>query len=344
MKPPIVTALTLGAYRGIVELTLRDLSAVNLIVGANNAGKSSILEAVGLVLRPPDPGQWVSAVRRRDADLSLVDGVWSMFPAAEGIHPEDGPQHSTPILLHAALANGARLVHATAQATEVPGLAESGEFSVRVDVAVDGEPPIELRFPGIKPVIHQVPLYRVFTVSPASHYTTSALVELLSQVIDAGRKQLAIQLMQVFDREIEDLDVIKSHGREAVRVTHARRGIVDMSSFGDGVRRTATLALTLSRASQGVLLIDEIEAGIHHSVLREVLGKLLAAADEAQVQVIATTHSLEAVDALVGAVMERDAPDALAAYWMRQKDGSREVRRYDAARLQRMREGGLDVR
>lgn len=81
-------------------------------------------------------------------------------------------------------------------------------------------------------------------------------------MVDAGRKQLAVQLMGVFDAEVEDLHVIKSHGREAVRVTHASRGVVDLSSFGDGVRRAAALALTLTRASQGVLLIDEIESGI----------------------------------------------------------------------------------
>ena len=62
-----------------VSLHARDYT---LLVGANNAGKSSILEAAGIVLRPPDPGQWVSAVRRRDSDMSLVDGIWSMFPGA----------------------------------------------------------------------------------------------------------------------------------------------------------------------------------------------------------------------------------------------------------------------
>lgn len=342
---PTLQSLSLECYRGIARLELSDLSPISLIVGANNAGKSSILEAAGLILRPSDPGQWVTAVRRRDADLSLIDGIWSMFPGAETIRPEDGPQQSAAIRLRAALGGDERLVNATAEVSAIPGTQEGEEdLALRVDVSVNGETAIQLSFPGIKPPKHQVPVYRVFTVTPASHYSTRVLVEQLSQVVDAGRKQLAVQVMRVFDDEVEDLDVIKSHGREAVRVTHASRGVVDLSSFGDGMRRAVVLALTLARASQHVLLIDEIEAGIHYGALRSVLGKLLEAAASAQVQILATTHSLEAVDALVAAVAERDDPGSLSAYWVRRKDGKHECRRYDFERLRRMREGGHDIR
>lgn len=110
------------------------------------------------------------------------------------------------------------------------------------------------------------------------------------------------------------------------------------------MRRSAALALALTRASQGVLLIDEIEAGIHHSVLRPVISKLLAAAATSQVQLLATTHSLEAVDAIIGSIEDRATPDALSAFWVQRQDGKHEVRRYDFAKLCMLREGGLDIR
>ena len=187
-------------------------------------------------------------------------------------------------------------------------------------------------------------MYRVFTVTPATHYSTKALVEHLSRVVDDGKKQLAVELLQVFDRDVEDLDVIASLGREAVRVTHRTRGVVDLASFGDGMRRSAALALALTRASQGVLLVDELEAGIHHTVLRPVLARLLEAAAAARVQILATTHSLEAVDAVIGSVEDRGTPDALSAFWVQRQDGRHEVRRYDFAKLGTLRDGGLDIR
>jgi hypothetical protein len=299
-------------------------------VGANNAGKSSMLEAAGIMLRPLDPGQWVSAVRRRDADMDLVDGIWSMFPGSEALHLDDDPQESSRIIIDATLGGTARHIEAAGSATQVPGSDGEAALAVRVNVSVNGEPVTELSFPSSKAVRHQMATYRVFTVTPASHYSTSIFVEQLSQVVDAGRKQLAVQLLQIFDPGVEDLDVIASLGRKAVRVTHARRGVADLSSFGDGMRRAAVLALALTRAAQGVLLVDEIEAGIHHSVLRPVLAKLLEAAATSQVQVLATTHSLEAVDAIMGAVEDRGTPDALNAFWVQ--------------RQATKHEGGFDIR
>lgn len=340
----VLQKLTLVAYRGISDLTLDGLTPVSLIVGANNAGKSSMLEAAGIVLRPRDHGQWVSAVRRRDADMDLVDGIWSMFPASQALHLDNDAQESSRIIIDATLGGTARHVEALASATQVPGSDGGAALAMRVNVSVTGEPMAELSFPASKVVRHQMATYRVFTVTPASHYSTSIFVEQLSQVVDAGRKQLAVQLLQIFDPGVEDLDVIASLGRTAVRVTHARRGVVDLSSFGDGMRRAAVLALALTRASQGVLLVDEIEAGSHHSVLRPVLSRLLEAAAVSQVQILATTHSLEAVDAVMGAVEDRGTPDALSAFWLQQQETKHEVRRYDFAKLCTLREGGFDIR
>jgi len=339
----ILQNLSLEAYRGISELSLEGLTSVNLVVGANNSGKSSILEAAGLLLRPPDPMQWISAVRHRDFDMSLVDGLWSLFPRGEALHPDDGPSVSEQIAIRASTTNGARFVEARCFASQSVGT-EAAAVSARVEVMVDGLPAVTMKFPSPGAPAHQVHVYRVFAVTPATHYSTKALVEHLSRVVDEGKKQLAVELLQVFDAGVEDLDVIASLGRESIRVTHRTRGVVDLASFGDGMRRSAALALALTRAYQGVLLVDEIEAGIHHSVLRPVLAKLLETAATSQVQILATTHSLEAVDAIIGAMEDRATPDALSAFWLQRQDNKHEVRRYDFAKLCTLRDGGLDIR
>jgi energy-coupling factor transporter ATP-binding protein EcfA2 len=364
----VLQKLSLIAYRGVSGLELENLTPVSLVVGANNSGKSSILEAAGLFLRPPDPTQWVNAVRHRDVDMSLVDGLWSLFPGGETLHPDDGPSTSEQIAIRGSTANGERFVEARCFASQSVG-ADAEAVSARVEVMVDGLPAVTMKFPSSAAPAHQVPVYRVFTVTPATHYSTKALVEHLSRVVDEGKKQLAVALLQVFDKDVEDLDVIASLGREAVRVTHRTRGVVDLASFGDGMRRSAALALALTRASQGVLLVDEIEAGIHHSVLRPVLARLLEAAAASRVQILATTHSLEAVDALLDCVQPPEAgsvsgsrsgahsasvsrsgssewylPERLSAFWVQRQDGKHEVRRYDFAKLCTLREGGLDIR
>src|SRR5689334_13710987 len=108
----VLRTLSLVSYRGISDLVLDRLTQVNLVVGANNSGKSSILEAAGLLLRPPDPAQWVSAVRHRDVDMALVDGLWALFPGGEALHPDDGPSTSEQIAVRGSTTNGERFLEA----------------------------------------------------------------------------------------------------------------------------------------------------------------------------------------------------------------------------------------
>jgi AAA15 family ATPase/GTPase len=92
-----------------------------------------------------------------------------------------------------------------------------------------------------------------------------------------------------------------------------------------------------------VVLIDEIEGGIHFRAIREVTTRLLEAARQANVQVIATTHSLEAIDAVLEAVESAGIEDTVG-YHVRRDDERHYVRRYDYRKLAALREGGLDLR
>lgn len=346
MTAAILQTLSLVAYRGITDLALERLTPISLVVGDNNAGKSSILEAAALVLRPPDPGQWVQVARNRDIDMALVDGLWGMFPGGAALQLEDGPQQSQPMKLAARLDGKERAVTAQCLASQRWDVSnDDSEVMLRVTLEIDGQGPQAMEF-GKSPTAwaQRVTVFRAFTVTPLTHRSTRTLVEHLSRAVDEGKKPLAIHLLQLFDPAVEDIEVSTSLGREAIRVTHAVRGIVDLSSFGDGMRRAAALALAITRATHGVVLVDEIEAGIHHSVLRRVLSSLFAAAAESQVQILATTHSLEAVDAIIAAAEAVGVDDSLSAYYLKRLNGQPDIRRYDHGKLRRLREGGLDIR
>ncbi|MCC6553820.1 MAG: ATP-binding protein, partial [Polyangiaceae bacterium] len=71
---------------------------------------------------------------------------------------------------------------------------------------------------------------------------------------------------------------------------------VPLRSLGDGVRKMFGFALGLEAArASGVLLIDEIENGIHYSVHEALWRFIIAAARRSDVQVFATTHSWDCV-------------------------------------------------
>lgn len=342
----LLDTLELKSFRATSGLVIAGMRPLTLIFGANNSGKSSILEAVAISLRASDPGQWVQVARHRDMDMLLSDGLWSLFPGGAAMRLEDGPQQSKGLHIHAKLAGSlSRTLEARCLASESWDSDSSSEAVLRLDVRIDNTSAQTMEFRrGRAAQWTEGKAYKVFTVTPATHRSTKALVEHLSRVVDEGKKHVAVEVLQLFDSDVEDIDVIASLGREAVRVTHKKRGVVDLASFGDGMRRAAALSLALVRASRGVLLIDEIEAGIHHALHEKVFDKLFAAARDLEVQIVATTHSLEAIDATLVSIEKASRGDEFCGYWLTRNDTLHEARRYDFEKLCALRDGGLDIR
>ena len=69
------------------------------------------------------------------------------------------------------------------------------------------------------------------------------------------------------------------------------------------------LALAMNEANGGLVLIDEIENGLHYSAQRKVFSNLLTMAKEFNVQIFATTHSSECIRAAYRSFEEKDRPE-----------------------------------
>jgi AAA domain, putative AbiEii toxin, Type IV TA system len=86
-------------------------------------------------------------------------------------------------------------------------------------------------------------------------------------------------------------------GREPLTVAKVRGSdrSVALKSLGEGANRFFGLAMAAASASNGVLLIDEVEIGIHYSIQLELWRVLAQVARAFNVQILATTHSEDAV-------------------------------------------------
>jgi hypothetical protein len=73
---------------------------------------------------------------------------------------------------------------------------------------------------------------------------------------------------------------------------------VPFGTLGDGMRRLLALSLCLIKAKAGVLLVDEIDTGLHYSIMGNMWLLATKAAIQSDVQVFATTHSLDCVRGL----------------------------------------------
>src|SRR6266568_1505287 len=76
-------SVAIHRFRGLRHLQLKDLGLFNILVGGNNSGKTSVLEAMSLMCNPFEPIEWLAMVRRRDfgrLDETKIQSLRWCFP------------------------------------------------------------------------------------------------------------------------------------------------------------------------------------------------------------------------------------------------------------------------
>src|SRR6185437_11537582 len=85
-------SVTIDGFRGLKNLRLDDLGLINILVGKNDSGKTSVLEALSVLCNPLDPFEWVAMVRRRDfgrLDETRVQSLrWCFSQSGQLADPE----------------------------------------------------------------------------------------------------------------------------------------------------------------------------------------------------------------------------------------------------------------
>jgi len=121
------------------------------------------------------------------------------------------------------------------------------------------------------------------------------------------RKQgnLLVDALKIMEPGLEALEENSVAGYPMIWSDIGLRELVPLSMMGEGMTRIASIFLAISSAAGGVIMVDEIENGIHHSALEKVWSAIADAAEKAQVQVFATTHSFECMEAAHKALGEQ---------------------------------------
>jgi AAA15 family ATPase/GTPase len=380
---PVIQNLQINSFRGLKGLNLSDLGWVNILVGKNNSGKTTILEAISIACNPLDPFQWVSTSERR---LNIGKTPTTLRPSLESIEWLF-PKHNSDLedrAYQGAIqieASGRKTISVKATISEIYGIgsikadgiededistiesqntseaefARSGvELEVRATAPSDDAKPNlfdyeveetfqfweDERFIQRKRFRGQVLLNHV-TVYPSYSSSDIILALRLTQITKEGSKDELLAVLRLFDSEIVNLHILaNSQNRSILYIEHQKLGFAPFYTFGDGLKKTLLIALTLPLAKNGILLIDEIETSIHFSALSQVFTWLIQACKINKTQLFVTTHSLEAVDAMLDAESEKDEVVAF-----RLNGDNNPPQRFAGELLQRLRSNrGLDVR
>jgi AAA15 family ATPase/GTPase len=114
--------------------------------------------------------------------------------------------------------------------------------------------------------------------------------------------------------------------------------------MGDGLTRLFHIGLAMANASGGILLIDEFENGLHWEVQAELWKALFEAANQFGVQVFATTHSNDCIQAFVEARKDRLISSESFVYRLERRGDNIHAHEFSSQGLEAAMRQGIEVR
>jgi len=116
-----------------------------------------------------------------------------------------------------------------------------------------------------------------------------------------------------------------------------------LGHLGDGMLRVLSIALALVNPKDGMLLIDEIENGLHYSVLPDIWRLIFTIAHQYNIQIFATTHSWDCIQAFQKASQE-DTHEEGVLIRLENKNGEIGATLFDERRLDIATSEEIEVR
>lgn len=349
-----ITSVEIDNFRCFKKLRVDGLARVNLIVGANNAGKTAFLEAVEAVVsrespfllyrgsierwefrRPRETGEHVVELDLRHwfHGHRLADGAtFSLRATGEQALSVSRTIEKVPLN-----APSPPFIPGGLQLTgERPGAPSYAPFPLTEDGWLGAGPTRAFNIIGL----HLHPPVGFVTTDRLS---PGELASLWANVVLTPGEERTVEALRLIEPAIDRIAISESNGTIAKVLLRGAEGPVPLGTLGEGVSRILALALHLVRSQGGFLLIDEIENGLHWSVMPKVWRFLVETAAARDVQVFATTHSKDWMEGL--ADLHRTHPDLAAQVSVHRLEAGRETSvRFDASRIAEYVEMELEAR
>jgi len=309
--------LKIENFRGITDLEVNDFRQFNLFVGKNNAGKSTILEAIFLLINPSNPElpikindmRNISAFKpenwdlffhnlKKEIDIKLSCELTNseirylkikplMDSSFDSIVPNENSIvkiETNNLISH----EGIELIYAYQSKNHRVNEQVS---SFRLNQTPKG-PEIKIN------TKHTVPSYlkKLNGIYIHSGFVSEAIGKRFGKIVENNNEDRIIKVSKKVDPLIQNL---KLGPDNTLLCDVGLKRSLPLNVMGGGLIKILSVIVAISEVENGILIIDEIENGLHIS-LQEILWKtIFETAKEYNVQIFATTHSSECLDALM---------------------------------------------
>ncbi|MEM8527835.1 MAG: AAA family ATPase [Bacteroidota bacterium] len=313
----MIDSLHIQNFLTFEDLNISNLSRINLIGGKNNSGKTALLEAIRILCAGGDFGVINDILKNRQ---SFVEGNPNSYDA---------------------LFHRSRLV-------DSKSILRLNDFLFERNLEESDK--VESYFIINKNSKSQLQASQVLTTYPRDNSIFisfeaqfNELNALWEKVVLTPKEDKVVEILQkTVTPNLQRIDV----GTDKVRVRLSDVvNPIPLGTLGDGVQRILHIALGLVNAQNSMLLIDEIELGLHYSVLEKLWEMIFYYAQKWNIQVFATTHSQDAIKSFEYiAAREENLSEAQFIRLQIGRNGENEGIIYDGEALSSMLDLALEVR
>jgi hypothetical protein len=315
-------SFTVKNFRCFRDLTIEPLERVNLIAGKNNVGKTALLEALFLHLGanrpqlpwgvnaqrgieqvstdPRDVWGWLFFEKRTDQVIELTSlDHEQVHRTLQLTLAEPLSTTLTPPLSGAMVVNGGEAAGRTPGSVMTFPSTSQLQLSYKDDQGRTGSASASV-------VSRAGSLELDLVQSPSDPLPMAAFLStrgrppredavMFSKLIEMNREEELVSALRILDPRIRHLLLLLSSGVPTICAVVGAGPPIPLPLMGDGLVRLLSCLLAIAYVPGGVVVIDEIENGLHYSVLVDVWRAIGEAAGRSDTQIFATTHSWECI-------------------------------------------------
>ncbi len=354
-------------FRSLKLLEINDLKQFNLIVGGTNVGKTSILEAFFIAT---NPGNLTLMVRINDIREigyygNYYKNFFHFFNTNNDIKITTHLKNKnvrklniSPYFQDKININNSGLVNsinAELDFVKIDGLrniliimdkdqkvVEKYNFILRLDE--QSQPSMNGKTYFKKVIVEELdkkkfnlPFNTRYEHAKTSIYSLNSKYD---EIVRKLRKKDFLEIISSLDPYIIDIDKTE----EGIIIEYeGLKESAPIGILGNGMIKTICIIAAILTTKSGVVLIDEIENGIHYLLLNRFWKSILEAAKKESVQIICTTHSLECVKLFYSNI--HNDSDQLRVYRTERNDkNENEIIKYEDKDLKIALEENWEVR
>lgn len=327
----MLESLQIKNFRGISSLSLENLGRINVLIGENGIGKTTTLEAVSVVSNL-HPGEFIRLAKWREFEGSYAEALRSVFHqldtslCPEFIFTRNRKEHrfaiacaadAETIKVNGEYHNGENGINDFTQSDEVMGIAAtytspSGEIYEQEYLGSSGEPQFRL-LP--QHVIPQVRCFYIHGRRATSIFETAQAIDKIADTIED--ENLFRDTLSSIDSRVKRIRAGFSGKNPDVKIDVGLSKMLSLNFMGDGFCRVALMLTGIMGSRAKVLVVDEIDSGLHHSTMTDFWRHCIQLTKQFDVQLFCTTHNEEILETAIDAF--QDDPEEIKVYRLEQR-------------------------